>query len=107
MSLFSANSTPLIENCPIGFQAKQKTILRKKNLKMLGNCFKILRTTSNSSNLLVARNYAFKSELKIKWNRPEKISCIKPEKSGDLKKLENVDQSRYMLGFEKSEELKE
>lgn len=74
---------------------------------MLGNCFKILRTTSNSSNLLIARNYAFKSELKIKWNRPEKISCIKPEKSGDLKKLENVDQSRYMLGYEKSEELKE
>jgi len=33
------------------------------------------------------REYAFKSDLKIKWVRPEKIACYKPEKSGDLAKL--------------------
>lgn len=56
--------------------------------------------------LVLVRNYAFKSDLKIKWNRPEKISCIRPEKSGDQKTLEKV-QEKYMLGFKESKEFQE
>lgn len=42
----------------------------------------------------------------MKWIRPEKISCIKPEKSGDLASFETPDPTRFLLDFEKSEELK-
>lgn len=52
------------------------------------------------------RNYAFKSDLKIKWVRPEKIPCYKPAKSGDLKPFEPV-KTQYPLGFQSSKELKD
>lgn len=61
-------------------------------------------TASPSFNL--ARNYAFKTDLKVKWIRPEKIPCIKPQKSGDLKSWVIPDQKRFMPNYEKSEELK-
>lgn len=64
-----------------------------------------LRTTSPS--VILSRNYVFKSDLKIKWRRPKKISCILPEKSGDLNKFENPDGKKFLLDFEKSEELKD
>jgi hypothetical protein len=54
----------------------------------------------------VIRNYAFKSDLKIKWVRPPKVPCIKPEKSGDLASLPPVDKKQYPLEFQNSEELK-
>lgn len=54
----------------------------------------------------VIRNYAFKSDLKIKWVRPPKIPSIKPEKSGDLVPLPPVDKKQYPLEFQNSEELK-
>jgi hypothetical protein len=63
------------------------------------------RSTVNPS-LTIARNYVYKSDLKIKWLRPEKISCIDPKKSGDLDKIEFPDTSEFLIGFEKSEELK-
>uniref|UniRef100_A0A224XTV7 Small ribosomal subunit protein uS15m n=1 Tax=Panstrongylus lignarius TaxID=156445 RepID=A0A224XTV7_9HEMI len=47
-----------------------------------------------------------KSSLPIKWVRPEKIPCFKPEKSGDLKPLVEIDTSQYPLEFRDSEELK-
>uniref|UniRef100_A0A069DRB0 Small ribosomal subunit protein uS15m n=1 Tax=Panstrongylus megistus TaxID=65343 RepID=A0A069DRB0_9HEMI len=47
-----------------------------------------------------------KSSLPIKWVRPEKIPCFKPEKSGDLKPLVEVDTRQYPLEFRDSEELK-
>lgn len=56
--------------------------------------------------LQATRLYAIKSDLKIKWVRPEKISCIKPEKSGDLSSFAQPVPSQFMLDFEKSEELK-
>ncbi|GAB0099683.1 28S ribosomal protein S15, mitochondrial [Sergentomyia squamirostris] len=43
-----------------------------------------------SRNSLV-RHYAFKPELPIKWVRPEKICCTRPEKSGDLEGSAAVD----------------
>uniref|UniRef100_A0A1I8PAX0 Small ribosomal subunit protein uS15m n=1 Tax=Stomoxys calcitrans TaxID=35570 RepID=A0A1I8PAX0_STOCA len=65
----------------------------------------ILRTSANIVNRQVVRQYAFKSDLKIKWVRPEKISCIRPEKSGDCSKLPAVNSKELMLGFNKSKEL--
>ncbi|KAL1491157.1 hypothetical protein ABEB36_011797 [Hypothenemus hampei] len=54
---------------------------------------------------LLVRNYAFKSDLKIKWVRPEKIPSIKPEKSGDLSQMPSIDKSQYLLEFRRSKEL--
>ncbi|XP_016979237.1 28S ribosomal protein S15, mitochondrial [Drosophila rhopaloa] len=45
------------------------------------------------------REYAFKSDLKIKWVRPEKIACYKPEKSGDLGKLPPLKPDELLLDF--------
>lgn len=50
-------------------------------------------------------NY-IKSDLPIKWFRPEKIPCYKPEKSGDLKPLEQVDTKLLAPEFQQLEELK-
>lgn len=47
-----------------------------------------------------------KSELNIKWIRPQKISCLKPEKSGDLQPLLEVAKTERPLIFQNSEELK-
>lgn len=71
----------------------------------------ILRLTLNNllkpivNNNILSRNYAFKSDLKIKWVRPEKIPCIKPEKSGDLKPLAPIDLHQYSLEYKGSKEL--
>lgn len=46
-----------------------------------------------------------KSDLKIKWIRPEKISCIKPEKSGDLEPRKPLDLTQYPLELKHSKEL--
>lgn len=67
------------------------------------NSLSFLRKTLNTS--VIIRNYAFKSDLKIKWNRPEKIPCIDPAKSGDLSSLPKVDPKTFMLEFQKSKEL--
>ena len=67
--------------------------------------FKNLRNIASPSSNLV-RNYAMKSDLKVKWIRPLRVPCYKPEKSGDLKAFECPDQKRFILNFEKSEELK-
>ncbi|XP_066254416.1 small ribosomal subunit protein uS15m [Euwallacea similis] len=54
---------------------------------------------------LIVRSYAFKSDLKIKWVRPEKIPCFKPEKSGDLSPKPPIDKNQYLLEFRNSKEL--
>lgn len=51
------------------------------------------------------RTYAFKSDLKIKWVRPEKIPCYKPKKSGDLKPMPEIDKKQFLLEFQNSKEL--
>lgn len=43
------------------------------------------------------RNYAFKSDLKIKWVRPEKVMCIKPEKSGDQAAFPAIDRKNELI----------
>lgn len=64
----------------------------------------INKVTSNTF-LYVYRNYAFKSDLNIKWVRPTKIPCYKPEKSGDLSPLQEVPKSTVQLEFQQSKEL--
>ncbi|XP_017114762.1 28S ribosomal protein S15, mitochondrial [Drosophila elegans] len=51
------------------------------------------------------REYAFKSDLKIKWVRPEKIACFKPEKSGDLAKLPPLKADELLLEYRDCKEL--
>lgn len=58
-----------------------------------------------SLNLQLVRNYAFKSDLKIKWVRPEKIPCFYPEKSGDLAKLPKIPETEVSYDFKDSREL--
>ncbi|KRT80402.1 hypothetical protein AMK59_6636, partial [Oryctes borbonicus] len=50
-------------------------------------------------NITAQRSYAFKSDLKIKWVRPEKIPCYKPAKSGDLKSMPEIDLNQYQIEF--------
>ncbi|XP_060659425.1 small ribosomal subunit protein uS15m [Drosophila nasuta] len=51
------------------------------------------------------RDYAFKSDLKIKWVRPEKIASIRPEKSGDLGKLPPLNANEILPEYKDSKEL--
>ncbi|XP_050438627.1 28S ribosomal protein S15, mitochondrial [Adelges cooleyi] len=69
--------------------------------------FSSLRTvlrTFNGVNSIVARG--LKSDLRIKWVRPEKIACWHPKKTGDLVPMEPVDMNEFPLEFRESEELK-
>lgn len=62
-----------------------------------------------SSLIILSRNYGtkyYKTDLKVQWTRPEKISCLMPEKSGDLSSFEKPDPKNLLIHFEKSEELK-
>lgn len=67
--------------------------------------FNSLKKTVTTNNLQLVRNYAFKSDLKIKWVRPEKIPCFHPEKSGDLSKLTKISGNEIALDFKESREL--
>lgn len=46
-----------------------------------------------------------KSDLKIKWVRPERLSCLHPTKSGDNSTMPTIDKTQYALPYQKSEEL--
>lgn len=54
---------------------------------------------------LLSRNYAFKSDLKIKWVRPEKIPCYKPQKSGDLHPIRPMGGTELLKDYQNSKEL--
>ncbi|XP_037814154.1 28S ribosomal protein S15, mitochondrial [Lucilia sericata] len=69
------------------------------------NITPLLRTGTLIANRQLVRQYAFKSDLKIKWVRPEKIQSIDPAKSGDCSKLPAVNGQTLMKGFDKSKEL--
>ena len=60
---------------------------------------------TNLTSKTCSRTYAFKSDLKIKWVRPEKIPCIRPEKSGDLEPMSQIDLSQPRMMFRNSKEL--
>lgn len=71
------------------------------------NYTKILNKIAYGSNNLFinTRTYALKSDLKIKWIRPEKIECFKPQKSGDLKPMPDIDKKQLRIGYRDSKEL--
>lgn len=58
------------------------------------------------NNLNIVTTRGLKSDLHIKWVRPEKIACWDPKKSGDLVPLEPLDMTKVPLEFQESEELK-
>lgn len=66
--------------------------------------FRSVVRSVNSINKVTTRG--LKSDLHIKWIRPEKIACWDPKKSGDLQPLEPLDMTKVPLEFQESEELK-
>lgn len=68
------------------------------------NALAKLKTIAPAVNQIV-RSYALKSDLKIKWVRPEKIPCYKPQKSGDLQALPQYAGTELMKDFRDSKEL--
>jgi small subunit ribosomal protein S15 len=68
--------------------------------------FTTLRSLIHPGNGLVLSTRGLKSDLHIKWVRPEKIACWDPKKSGDLSPLEQLDMTKPPLEFQDSEELK-
>lgn len=69
----------------------------------MNTTFRLLKNSLEYN--IISRNYAFKSDLKIKWVRPEKIPCIRPEKSGDLSGQPDIDKSLPRYEFRNSKEL--
>ncbi|CAG9863134.1 unnamed protein product [Phyllotreta striolata] len=74
--------------------------------------FRYLRINSNipllANNLIdgvISRNYALKSDLKIKWVRPEKVPFYKPQNSGDLQSFPEINRKQFLLEFQNSKEL--
>ncbi|XP_058831282.1 small ribosomal subunit protein uS15m [Topomyia yanbarensis] len=63
-----------------------------------------IRLLTSSANW-ITRQYAFKSDLKIKWVRPEKIPCYKPEKSGDQQPIRAFDGSESLKDYRDLQEL--
>lgn len=71
--------------------------------EIMNNCNKLLTVVKLNNSF---RNYAFKSDLKIKWVRPEKISFFKQAKTGDLNSFpKNIDKTQPLLMFRESKEL--
>ncbi|RZB39093.1 Ribosomal S15 domain containing protein [Asbolus verrucosus] len=73
-----------------------------RNILSAAQCISLSNITLKT---ICCRTYAFKSDLKIKWVRPEKIPCYKPEKSGDLEGMVDIDKSKPQLMFRESQEL--
>lgn len=71
---------------------------------MLSHTVQILRSTC--ANLQCTRQYAFKSDLKIKWIRPETVPPHKPEKTGDLEQYqEDLVKTKFLMDFQHSKAL--
>lgn len=66
--------------------------------------FRSVIRSANSVSLILTRS--LKSDLHIKWVRPEKIACWDPKKSGDLVPQEPLDMTKVPLEYQESEELK-
>ncbi|XP_015378995.1 PREDICTED: 28S ribosomal protein S15, mitochondrial isoform X2 [Diuraphis noxia] len=68
--------------------------------------FTTLRSLIHPGNGVILSTRGLKSDLHIKWVRPEKIACWDPKKSGDLSPLEPLDMTKPPLEYQESEELK-
>jgi len=68
--------------------------------------FTTLRSLIQPGNGVILSVRGLKSDLHIKWVRPEKIACWDPKKSGDLSPMETLDMTKPPLDYQDSEELK-
>lgn len=66
-------------------------------------CTAPIRLMLDKQPYIIART--IKSDLKIKWIRPEKVSCVESVKTGDRAKLPDIDKTQYALAYQKSKEL--
>jgi len=66
-----------------------------------------LSKTTACSSLNLTRHFAFKSDLPIKWYRPEKIPSYKPEKSGDGTPFIHPEPTALLPHYDQCEELKD
>ena len=89
------------------FQHLFGAVLRNTN-KLIGGQIRFFNMNYVNTNFFHSCNVnnARKSNLPVKWKRPEKIPCFHPEKSGDLKSLEKVDLKQFGLEYKDLEELK-
>lgn len=71
---------------------------------ILRNRFKIMSCVVDNFSK-ITRNYAAPKKLPVEWIRPEKVSCISPEKSGDLGLSFNLTPNDPIDEFNKSSEL--
>lgn len=71
--------------------------------KIISSQFLLIGKSIVNNPSLIVRT--LKSDLKIKWIRPEKVSPMHPSKSGDLSEFPKIDKSKYCLDFEMSKEL--
>lgn len=68
------------------------------------------RTTNVVKNLTTSHAVfvrTLKNEMKVKWQRPERLKGYGAERSGDLGQYEEPDQSNICLKYQYSTELKE
>lgn len=77
---------------------------------MLTNSLKsVFLKNARASQLIVTSNYCTKKLNPVAdWNKPAKVSCILPERSGDLKPYQPLPATKLVNNFaEKSQELKD
>lgn len=67
-----------------------------------GRALLAAKSTLNGSSLIVR---TLKSDLKIKWKRPEKVSCFDPSKTGDRASMPKVDENNVAVDFQTATEL--
>lgn len=84
-----------------GLQIK---IIFISNMNQSLKIIRLLPIKSLSPNYHI-RDYALKSNLKIKWVRPVKIPCYAPEKSGDLEGFPQIDKTQIIDEFKHCKEL--
>lgn len=70
---------------------------------MINSIRSVIRSVNNVGHVSTR---GLKSDLHIKWVRPEKVACWDPKKSGDLVPLKPLDMTQVPLEFQDSEELK-
>lgn len=86
------------------------TFVSEKIEKMLTNSLKsVFLRNSRSSQLIPTSNYCTKKLSPVTdWNKPAKVSCILPERSGDLKSYQPLAATKFINDFaERSQELKD
>lgn len=80
-----------------GFSAEMNRLF--SNGSLLG-----VKSTLNNSSLIIR---TLKSDLKIKWIRPEKVSCFDPSKTGDRASMPKIDKNNIAIDYQITTKLNE